>query len=155
MLNWRLRFVLVGAIAAAPATWWISGGNTAPTFADPEYLVKPLPLSPVVQAAIGVVALLLTSVGAAVGIWQIAHRRWPLRWSGIVGPLYLVSAYAGYVYYGLVNPVLGGNIDAGLIIFFGIPWLLLLLGVMVWSAWPRKPTLPPTPCDDPPVFGRW
>ena len=114
-MNRLLLPVIAGAVATAPSAWWAVGVFTPSTdIADPDYLIEPLDLSSSTSLLIGGAGTAVAIAGALVVTWSIRSGRRPMRWLGIVGPLFVAFGYAGVTYRVATAPVIGANIGGGL-----------------------------------------
>lgn len=122
--------VVSGIACAAPATWWLGGGNRGA--ADPgwDYFWQPPAIAPAAGHALGVFALV--SVMAAAILVGAGIRRATVRRTlvPVLIPLASIAAYVGFSYSVATAPVIGANIGAGMLFMFAIP---VLLGMIAWA----------------------
>ncbi|MDT3438961.1 MULTISPECIES: hypothetical protein [unclassified Pseudofrankia] len=100
-----------------------------------DYAVRPLDIPAGRMTTIGVVALLLAAAAAAL----LLHggRRGaadPRRWQ-VMCPLVGVGVILGFGYHVATAGVIGANIGFGLVIFFGVPLVAMLLVVAAAREW--------------------
>lgn len=119
-----------GAIALAPAVWWVAGA--VPSGVDPDradYLMQPPQLGTVAVAAIGIGATALVLVATPM-LWRAVHTgRARRHWLQIVGAVALFAGYLGLTYRFVTTPVIGANIGGGLMILGILP---IAVGLATW-----------------------
>lgn len=112
---------VVSAPAAALVSAWVVGDLSAPgPAAGLDYAVPPVGLPAEVEGVVGIAGLsvlLLTVVVAC-----SASRAWP-----VLACLSTAGLVVGAAYRVMTAGVIGANIGAGLVVFFGGPLLLGLL----------------------------
>jgi hypothetical protein len=146
--RWPAVAALVLIAAMPVVTWWLVGDQTSPEMRermqaatpdpgiasglDPDYDVRPPRLAATTERTIGVVAVVL--VVSSVGALVVATRtgRLDRRWWPVLAALSLVGAGCALWYRTATAAVDGGNIGAGILLLFGGPLALVLLG---WALW--------------------
>ncbi|TJZ55712.1 hypothetical protein FCH28_10370 [Streptomyces piniterrae] len=121
------------AAAVPVATWGLLGRHDHQGVPPSEldHAVEPLDIPAGLEAAIGVVALLL--VGACTALLVRASRRgtFDRRWWQVLGPLLVAGLVIGSGWRVLTAGVVGANIGAGLVIMIGGP---VVAGLLLWAA---------------------
>jgi hypothetical protein len=140
----------VALVVAVPvATWWLVGDQTDPDFKrrlqadgdpairaglDPDYMFRPLDIAPATERTVGgvAVALVVAALVVLVGAWLTGRLH--VGWWGVLGVLSLVGAGCGWGWRVMTAAVSGANIGGGLVLMFGVPIGLGLVGVARWGA---------------------
>lgn len=140
--QWPVAVALViGALACAPAAWWLLGFMPFDIWdgPSPDHAIAPPDLSPSQENAIGGVATALV-VGAA-GIGSKARSR------RIITPQTLAAArlgawlfaWAGATYFVGIQPVSGANIGFGLMVMAGLAQIPVGFLALVLARPKREP----------------
>jgi hypothetical protein len=115
-------------IATPVAMWWLIGDRTeVPAELDPDYVVRPPAIDPLVERAAGLGCALTVVVGLLLAGWVTlrvpGHRPW---WSVILSVL-----TAGYIVgiglRAMTTGVIGANIGFGVMVLWGGPAVVMLL----------------------------
>jgi hypothetical protein len=151
----------VALVVAVPvATWWLVGDQTDPDFKrrlqadgdpairagyDPDYMFRPFDIAPATERTVGVVGVVLMVAAVVVLVLAWLTGRLHKGWWGVLGVLSLVGAGCGYGWRVMTAAVSGANIGGGIVLVFGVPIGLGLVGVALWGAWRLiAPQQPPT-----------
>lgn len=134
MVSERYRPVVAAgaAIAAStPATAWVVGGfaGTASEFDDPDYMWEPVGFPDALVTAIGLLSIVVVTVAVVVVAGRLRRGSLDPRWLGVLVPTTMVAAYLGTTYAVATAPVIGANIGGGILVLFGMPVVVALLGV--------------------------
>jgi hypothetical protein len=147
---WQAAMAAVALVVAVPvATWWLVGDQTDPDFKrrlqadgdpairaglDPDYMFRPLDIAPATERTVGgvAVALVVAALVVLVGAWLTGRLH--VGWWGVLGVLSLVGAGCGWGWRVMTAAVSGANIGGGLVLMFGVPIGLGLVGVALWGA---------------------
>ncbi|MDQ6696261.1 MAG: hypothetical protein M3Z46_02230 [Actinomycetota bacterium] len=112
------------------AVWWIIGDQTDSSIAgdSPDHMLEPLPLSGNVELGVGVAAVAVV-VACSVVLVVRAHRQaWDRLWLGPLAAAASAAVITGYGCRVVTAGVIGANIGAGMMVMFGGPLVLVLLG---------------------------
>ncbi len=121
----------IGALAAAPAMWWVSGAipsGVAPDGAD--YLWQPVRLSTGTVTTIGITATAVVVMAAVRLLRLVRAGRVGRHWLHVVGAAVVFAGYLGLTYRVATTPVIGANIGAGVLIL-GV--VAVAIGVVAWA----------------------
>lgn len=122
----------VGAVAAAPAAWWLAGllPDEDLDGSSPDYAITPPAIGSTAELVIGLVAVVLLA-GAAVALDRVVRAGVLARgWARIAASAALAAGYVGLTYRVGTEPVIGANIGYGLLMLGAIP---VLIGLGVWA----------------------
>ncbi len=122
----------LGALAFAPATWWVSGvfpGGVAPDVAD--YLWQPVRLSTTAVTMLGITATAVIVLAAVRLRLLVRVGRVGRHWLHVAGAAAAFAAYLGLTYRVATTPVIGANIGGGALILGIVP---AGLGALAWTA---------------------
>lgn len=129
----RLAAVAGVLIVVSPvAAWWLLGlAKESPT-ADPDYLVRPLSLSPLLRALFGWTGLVVF-VAACVYLLRRLEQLLARRWGRSVLPLVLAGVVVGATYRIVTMAVIGANIGGGLAVFAALLFVPVLIGMAIYG----------------------
>jgi hypothetical protein len=115
-------------IATPVAVGWLVGDRTEiPLEMDPDYLVRPIEVDPVVADVVGAGCALTAGVALLLTTWlTIRHRRHRPWWS-VVLPIVVVGYILGVGYRAMTTGTIGANIGAGVFVGIGSPAVAMLL----------------------------
>lgn len=132
LARWVVVAAALGLVLTVPvATWWLAGDlSTVPVSAGRDYAFRPWPIGPAVARAAGAGSLAAGIVTVAVLAWATARRVLDIRWWAVLLPLAAAGFIAGAGWRVMTAGVIGTNIGAGFVVFFGGPVVLVLL---VWA----------------------
>jgi hypothetical protein len=108
-----------------------------PATADPDYVIRPLRISPALEQILGAGATLIAIAAALLLTWASLRHDLDLRWWSVLGPLLPAGALTGYGWRVLTAGVIGANIGAGLLTFLASP---VIVAVLAWAGY-RTATL--------------
>ncbi|MBN0044935.1 hypothetical protein JS756_12615 [Streptomyces actuosus] len=138
-------FAALLLVAAVPvAVWGLMGRQDAQGIPPSEldHAFRPPDVADGTATVLGVVALVLGVLGAALLVRAGLRGSLDNRWWAVLGPLVAAGALAGVGLRILTAGVIGANIGAGLVILVGGPLIggLLLWALVrgVWLAWERS-----------------
>jgi hypothetical protein len=113
------------------ATWWLIGDrSTVPASADPDYAFRPFDVGPAVERTAGTGATVLAAITLLVLVWATRSHHLDSRWWKVFLALLAAGIIAGFGWRVMTAGVIGANIGAGLVVFFGGPVVAALL---VWA----------------------
>ena len=128
---------VVLVLAVTVAAWYLGGFYHELRdldFVDPDYFIRPFPISRAAERIIGVSAVVVTVAAGSLLTWASVQHSFDLRWWSVLGPLVAAAALIGFAWRIFTAQVIGANIGAGCMILFGGPVLLALLWWAVASA---------------------
>lgn len=128
---------VVLVLAVTVAAWYLGGfwhDLRGSDFVDPDYFIRPFPISKAAERITGVSAVLVTVAAGSWLTWASVQHSFDLRWWSVLGPLVASAALIGFAWRIFTAQVIGANIGAGCLILFGGPLLLVLLYWAVYSA---------------------
>lgn len=99
---------------------------------NPDHLLDPPEISTGVEQAIGVISIVVASLGLMAFARMTRGSTKRQTWAGVYGPLALLAAYVGLVYRIAILPVGGANIGGALLLFTVIPFTLCLCGLAAY-----------------------
>ncbi|MCX5558710.1 hypothetical protein [Streptomyces sp. NBC_00038] len=120
-------------VAAVPvAAWGLLGQQNAAELpaSQLDYAFQPLGLPDGLDTVLGAVALVLAGVGATLLVRASRSGGMDKRWWGVLAPLVMAGLLVGMGWRVLTAGVIGANIGAGLVIFFGGP---VVAGLLLWA----------------------
>jgi hypothetical protein len=129
-------------ISATPVVaWWVVGDlseDVDPQNAD--YMVRPPPLSPAGQHAIGIVASVVVAAALGVLVTASVRRRIEPRWWGFALPLVALGICAGVSYRIVTAAVIGANIGGGMVVMTApiVAVAALRLSARSWQRLPAR-----------------
>ncbi len=103
-------------------------GDRSVDLPDPDFMVRPLPLSRAEEMAIGITATLIAVAATVVLVRSLAQRPADRRWLAVLVPLLAAGAVVGVGWRIVTAGVIGANIGGGLFMLVG-PWIVLALVV--------------------------
>jgi hypothetical protein len=122
---------VVLVLATTVAAWYLGGfwhDLRTNNFVDPDYFIRPFPISTAAERIIGVSAVVVTVAAGSGLTWASVQHSFEARWWSVLGPLVAAAALIGFAWRIFTVQVIGANIGAGCLIVFGGPVLLALLG---------------------------
>ncbi|MEO3801161.1 hypothetical protein [Nonomuraea sp. B1E8] len=125
------------ALAVPVAVWWLVGDLSAdvPPGTALDHLISPPGLGPWAERAVGLGALVVAGVTAALLVRASRRRRFDRRWWAALIPVLVAGAVVGAGWRVVTAGTVGANIGAGLTIMLGGALVaLLLLWAAGWSA---------------------
>ena len=128
---------VVLVLAVTVTAWYLAGfwhDLRSNNFVDPDYFIRPFPISEAAERIIGASAVLVTVAAGSWLTWASVQHGFDLRWWFVLGPLVASAALIGFAWRIFTAQVIGANIGAGCIILAGGPLLLVLLYWAVYSA---------------------
>lgn len=127
--NWVVRLAGLCLVIGVPVvTWWLVGDlSTASVAVDPDYAVRPLPVSPVTERSVGIASLAIAVGAVAVLTWATRRRALDRRWWTVLVLLVAAGGVVGLGWRILTAGVIGANIGAGLFIVVGGPLVAALV----------------------------
>jgi hypothetical protein len=131
-VRWLVLAVAVALVLAVPvAVWWLIGDRYSSSMSFPGYpgwVIRPFPVSPAAERAVGRGSVLVAIVAATWLAWASLRHDFDLRWWSVLGPLLPAGILAGFGWRMLTARVPGGNFGAGCAIIFVGPVVAGLLG---------------------------
>lgn len=124
---------VVLVLAMTVAAWYLAGfwhDLRNLNFVDPDYFIRPFPISKAAERIIGVSAVLVTVAAGSWLTWASVQHSFDLRWWSVLGPLVASAALIGFAWRVFTAQVIGANIGAGCVILAGGP---LLFALLVWA----------------------
>ena len=125
-------FVSVPALAIATA-WWI--GDLSETLVDPDFMFRPMDLSPGTSRAVGLVATAICIAGLVAAVQLTRSDGGGRRLVAVLLPLLALAAYLGLGYRITTAGVTGANIGGGLFMLTSFVVLPLAIGASVAIWW--------------------
>lgn len=128
-----LAIVVVGLITVPVATWWIVGDQSYKSspqegHVELDYMLRPLPLSGALERLVGIAAVAMVAVALMMLVTHARHTHWNRRRCGPLIAAALAGMSCGYGWRVLTAGVIGANIGAGMMILFGGPLVVVLIG---------------------------
>ena len=117
-------------VATPVVTWWVSG-DLSEGVHDPDYMVRPLPLSRVAETAIGTTAAAIALAALVVVVRSARRHEVDRRWLAVLGPLVAAGVVCGFGWRVVTAGVIGANIGGGMVMLFA-PWVVL--GLVIAAA---------------------
>jgi hypothetical protein len=119
----------LGLVLAVPvATWWLVGDlSTVPVSVGRDYAFQPWPIGLAVARVAGAGSLVIGTVAVVVLGRAAARRVLDIRWWAVLVPLAVAGFIAGAGWRVMTAGVIGTNIGAAFVVFFGGPVVLVLL----------------------------
>lgn len=130
----------IGLTITTPVvTAWVLGDlSEVPAGVPGDYFIRPPDLG-ALEHVIGAVCAAVSVIALAWLGYASRARRFDPRWWWVIAPLVVAGALVGFAWRVMTAASIGANIGVGLVVFFGGPILLALLGwAAVWSAYLRK-----------------
>ena len=124
----------VAGLAAVPvAAWWIIGDQSYESGAQEghvelDYVITPLALPGAFDRGVGIAAVAIVAVALIVLVVHARRTHWDHRWLGPLITAALIGISCGYGWRVMTAGVIGANIGAGLVVLFGGPLVIVLLG---------------------------
>jgi hypothetical protein len=130
-------FASVPSLAIATA-WWL--GDLSETIDDPDYLVRPIGLSPEASLAVGFVATAACIAGLAAAVQLTRSGGCGRRAVVVLVPWWVLAVYLGLGYRIMTAGVIGANIGGGLFVLTSFVVVPVAIGssVAVWWATRRR-----------------
>ncbi|MEO7745842.1 MAG: hypothetical protein ABIV05_06390 [Actinomycetota bacterium] len=127
--GWVVRLAGLCLVVAVPVlTWWLVGDLSTVSLAeDPDYALRPLPVNPTTERAVGIASLALAVGAVAVLTWATRRRALDRRWVKVLVLLVAAGGVVGLGWRILTAGVIGANIGAGLFVFVGGPLVAALV----------------------------
>ena len=121
--QWPMAVAAAGLTVTTPiAVWWLIGDQTEiPPEMDPDYVVRPVDLDPVVEQAVGTGFTLAVGVTLGLVTWATLRRRDLRPWWSVLLPVLVAGYLAGAAWRAVTTGVIGANIGAGLMVGLGAP----------------------------------
>ncbi|MEV7346108.1 hypothetical protein [Streptomyces sp. NPDC093544] len=120
-------------VAGVPvAAWGLMGQqNSAELPASQlDYAFQPLGIPEGLDTVLGVTALLVAGVGATLLVRASRSGGLDKHWWGVLAPLIMAGLLVGMGWRVMTAGVIGANIGAGLVVFFGGP---VVAGLLLWA----------------------
>jgi len=120
-------------VAAVPvAAWGLMGQQNATEVPDGQldYAFRPFDVPDGLDTVLGVIALLLGGVGAALLVRASRRGELDRRWWEVIAPLVVAGVIVGAGWRVLTAGVVGANIGAGLVVIVGGP---VVAGLVLWA----------------------
>jgi len=116
-------------VLLTPVATWFVGAFLLPMefIEDPDYMIRPLKVNPVLEVGVGGTALVVA--GASAGVLAVGKHRYDLRWWSVGGPLVAAGAICGGGWSVITAPVIGANIGGAMAVMFGTPVVVVLVVV--------------------------
>lgn len=142
-------------LACAPLVWSVTAFDpTRSTLNDPNYMWRPPRITSMRVLEMGTMSAVIILV-SAVYVRSLVRRGVvePLGYLPML-PLCVLAAYAGLTYRAGIEPVIGANIGAALMVMGAVPAVLTLIGLSIYLARRngrirRMPALPAFPWPPP------
>ena len=123
-----LAAAVVLVLAVLVAAWWLIGDRYSSLSPGAECLIRPFPISPAAERAVGRGAVLAAIVAATWLTWASLRHGFDLRWWSVLGPLLAAGILAGFIWRVFTARVGGAPIGTGCVILSVCPVLAALLG---------------------------
>jgi hypothetical protein len=134
----RVAAVCVSVPALAMATaWWI--GDLSESLVDPDFMFRPVDLSPGASRALGLTATAICIAGLVSGVQLARSGGRGRRLVAVLVPLWALAAYLGFGYRITTAGVTGANIGGGLFMLTSFVVLPLAAGATVAIWWVTRP----------------
>lgn len=120
-------------VAAVPvAAWGLLGQQNSGELpaSQLDYAFQPFGIPDGLDTVLGAIALVLAGVGATLLVRASRSGGMDKRWWGVLAPLVMAGVLVGVGWRVLTAGVIGANIGAGLVIFFGGP---VVAGLLLWA----------------------
>jgi hypothetical protein len=124
-----LAGAVVLVLAITVATWWRIGDRYSSLSESALLVIRPFPVSPAAERALGRGSVLAAIVAAAWLTWASVRHGFDLRWWSVLGPLLPAGFLVGYIWR-VFTTKLGGPVGLGCVLLTACPALAALLG---WS----------------------
>jgi hypothetical protein len=141
---WWTRLAAIVLVVSSPVvTWWSVGPNPGNEYRnDPtrpadtwDYLFHPPVIDPATERAIVITAIAVVSVAAAAVLTAALSGRLDRRWWPPIIAMTVAGVYVGAAERVMTAAVSSANIGGGLMILFGVPFLVVLVGgSVIWSS---------------------
>jgi hypothetical protein len=150
--DWAVAVCAIVLVVATPiAAWWLVGsippevddltGQRLPAW-EYTYSYQAPDIDPRLAALAGRLAVVVALVAAGPAAVLIAARGARKRWMMVLLAVVVAGIIAGWGERTLTAPTIGANIGAGMVLTFGVP---LILGLVGWSLWVGAKLLTPVP----------
>ncbi len=119
------------------ATWWLLNiVVTSENIAKPDYMVRPIDISPVAELIVGLTALVIALSSIAFLVKAEREQRFGHGCWSVLFPLIAAAAVCGAAWSTVTAPTIGANIGGGMVIMFGVPVVAALVAVAThrWSS---------------------
>jgi hypothetical protein len=127
-VRWPVLAAAVALVLAVTvAVWWLIGDRYASLSESAYYVIRPFPVSPAAERAVGRGSVLVAIAAAAGLTWASLRHEFDLRWWSVLGPLLPAGILAGYAWRVLTTRV-GGPVGVGCVIISVGPVAMALLG---------------------------
>lgn len=125
----HLLLASLALVLVTPVATWFVGAFLLPMefIEDPDYMIRPLKVNPVLEVGVGLTALVIA--GASAGVLAVGKHRYDLRWWSVGGPLVAAGAVCGGGWSVITAPVIGANIGGAMAVMFGTPVVVVLVVV--------------------------
>lgn len=120
-------------VAAVPvAAWGLMGRQNATELpaSQLDYAYQPLGIPDGLDTVLGASALLMAGVGTALLVRASRSGALDKRWWGVLAPLIMAGLLVGTGWRVMTAGVIGANIGAGFVVFFGGP---VVAGLLLWA----------------------
>jgi len=107
---------VVLVLAMTVAAWYLAGfwhDLRNLNFVDPDYFIRPFPISKAAERIIGVSAVLVTVAAGSWLTWASVQHSFDLRWWSVLGPLVASAALIGFAWRVFTAQVIGATSAPG------------------------------------------
>jgi hypothetical protein len=127
--RWPMVMAAIGLLITTPvAVWWLVGDRTEiPLEENPDYLVRPIEVDPVVEDVVGAGCALIAGIALLLTTWVTVRHRGHRPWWSVVLSVVVIGYIVGVGARVMTTGTIGANIGAGIWVGIGGPAVAMLL----------------------------
>ena len=134
-LSTRILAVSTALVVALPvATWWAVGDLSEKGYDHLDYMVRPVPVPPVLEGVLGGFAAVVVAASLVVlGVGRVRGSV-PRSIDATVAPLCVAGVIVGWGWRVVTAGVIGANIGGGMVMLLVLPVAVVLVAAAVANA---------------------